>query len=358
MKTYVGLPYLTIALICVSPLLSACGLSAPQATPQTEELIFRNWEGDIPQTILDSFKAEQGITVKYLPYDSQEEAVADIKAGQVYDVVVLENQLIQALIADKLLAEIDYRNVPNFKNISPNFRDLAYDPKNAHSIPYSWGATGLVVRTDLLEKPVTRWADLWDKRYAGKLLGWNLSRYMIGIALKSQGHSLNSKSPSEVKAAVDSLIALKPNMTFVDWESAVGAPYLVKGEVVIAVGQSDDTLKGQEQNKAIAYVVPEEGPILWGDNFVIPANSPNKEAAEKFINFLLKPEISAQIVNASYYWLPNDAALPLVNPEIRDNPAIFPPPQMLKNAEILMALSPEVEALYEQEWERFLASGK
>ena len=357
MKSNIKLLCLVIVFTLVSSLLPACKRATPTPIEQTPELILRNWEGDISQAILDAFEAEYGIAVTYLPYDSQEEAVADIQAGNVYDVVVLENQLIPPLVTEGWLAEIDYRNVPNFKNISANFRDLAYDPENVHAIPYSWGTTGLVVRTDLVEEPVTRWADLWDARYAGKLMGWPLSRYMIGIALKSLGYSLNSTVPSEIDAAVEHLIDLKPHITLCEWEPAVAAPYLTSGEVVIAVGQADDVLEGQQQNPAIAYVLPEEGGILWGDNFVIPANSPNKQAAEKLINFLLRPEISAQIINETFYWLPNDAAMSLVDPEIRDNPAIFPPSEMLQNAEIILPLSPEGEALHAQAWERFLASG-
>lgn len=336
-------------------LLPACAAEAPQ---QPEEIVFRNWEGDISQDILDAFKAETGITATYLPYNSQEEAIAELKAGKRYDVVVLENQFVPKLVAEGMLAEIDYGNMPNFKNISANFRDLAYDPKNMHAIPYSWGTTGMVVRTDLTEEPVTHWADLWDPNYAGELMGWPLPRYMLGMALKAQGYSLNSEDPAELEEALEQLIALKPHITLREWEPAVAAPYLVSGEVVIAMGQADDVIEGQKDVPDIAYVLPQDGGILWGDNFTIPANSTNKEAAEQFINFLLRPEVSAQIINETYYWLPNDAALPLVNPEIRDNPAIFPTSEMLENAEILLPLSPVGEALHAEMWERFLAAGE
>ena len=196
----------------VLALLSACAAQATQTPEQASALILCNWGGDISQEILDAFEDEYGIPVTYLPYESQEEAVDQIRSGEAYDVVVLENQLIPALVDEGLLAEIDYRNVPNFKNISANFRDLAYDPQNMHAIPYSWGTTGLVVRADLLAHPVTRWSDLWRPRYAGQLMGWPLSRYMIGIALKSLGYSLNSEDPAELEDALTHLIALKPHI--------------------------------------------------------------------------------------------------------------------------------------------------
>ena len=344
-----------IVVVLLSGLLSACGSPSPTPAPA---LVYRDWEGVMPQAVLDAFTAETGIPVSYLAYETQEEAVADMRAGNAYDVVVLENQLIPPLVQDRLLAEIDYSQVPNFSNISANFRDLAYDPQNAHSVPYSWGTTGLVVRTDLVEEPVQRWADLWDARYSGRVAGWTLPRYMVGIALKSLGYSLNSEDPAELEAALERLVDLKPGLTLLEWEPAVAAPYLVSGEVAIAVGQADDVLVGREQNPAIAYVLPAEGGLLWGDNWVIPANASHKEAAESLINFFLRPEIAAQIINETYYWLPNDAALTLVDPEIRDNPAIFPPLDSLRNAEILLPLSVEGQALHQQIWERFMAAGQ
>jgi spermidine/putrescine transport system substrate-binding protein len=339
--------------ICLVTLPGCTGAKAGMA----KELVYRDWEGAIPRSVLDAFTKEYGTQVLYQPYETQEEVVEEIRAGKVFDVVVLENQFVQGMIAEKRLAEVNYKNVPNFKNISANFRDMAYDPRNTHSIPYSWGTTGLVVRTDLVSEPVTSWKDLWKPDYAGKLNGWILPRYMIGLALKSLGYSLNSENPAELEQALEQLILLKPHIRLLEWETAVSAPYLVSGDVVIALGQADDVLVGQEENENIAYVLPKEGGIMWGDNWTIPANSTKQETAEAFINFLLRPEISAQIINETYYWLPNDDAIPLVNSEIRNNPAVFPSTQLVENAEILLALSPEGTALYDDIWARFLAAG-
>ncbi|MEW5868808.1 MAG: spermidine/putrescine ABC transporter substrate-binding protein [Chloroflexota bacterium] len=351
-----------ILLALILSLFVACTAPTPIPTPSpttgTTQLVMRNWEGDISQSILDVFEDQTGIRVLYKPYESQEATIDEIRSGEIYDVVVLENQLIPALVADGMLAEIDYTNVPNFKNLSANFRDLAYDPRNAHSVPYSWGTTGLVVRTDLTPEPVTRWADLWNPEYAGKVMAWTLSRYVIGATLKSLGYSLNSEDPEELEAARQKLLELRPNVTLVDWESAVSAPFLASGEIYIAMGQADDVIEGKKQNPAIEYILPQEGGILWGDNFTIPANSPNKAAAEKLINYLLSAEVAAQIINDTFYWLPNDAALPLVDPEIRENPAIFPSSGVLANAEILLPINPEAETLYSSIWESFLSASQ
>jgi spermidine/putrescine transport system substrate-binding protein len=340
-------------------LTGACGRPTPEAAPTgpplAKELVFYDWEEDMPQSVLDAFTAEYGVEVTYLTYESTQEAEANLTAGELYDVVVLENDSIPWLVADGLLAEIDYRNVPNFKNVSANFRDLAYDPGNRHSVPFNWGTTGLVVRSDLVDEPVTRWADLWDPRYAGKIAVRAEPRELIGLTLKSLGYSINSEDPDELEAALEKLLEIRQAVFFVDPYAEGALPELLEGEAVILVGWAEDVLAGREENEDIVYVLPEEGTLLWGDNFTIPANSPHKYTAEVFLNFVLRPEISAQIVNENYYAMAIEAANPYLDPEIASDRAIFPPNEDLRNADVYLPLSLEGDELHAQVWERFLA---
>ena len=119
--------------------------------------------------------------------------------------VVVDNSFVPELIAERLIAEIDFRNVPNFRNLSVDFRGLVFDPDNRYSVTYSWGIVGLIVRGDRVRDPVTRWADLWDPRFAGQVMVWDLPRYLVGIALQSLGFSINSESPPELEAALQRL---------------------------------------------------------------------------------------------------------------------------------------------------------
>lgn len=340
---------------CGSPAASPVPTPAP---PLAKALVLYNWAGYMPQSVLDAFTAEYGVNVIYEIYETQEDAVEAMRAGQVYDVVVMGNEFIPALVSDGLLAEIDYRNVPNFKNISANFRDLAYDPDNAHSVPFNWGTTGLLVRSDLVGQPVTRWADLWDDRYAGKVVVWPIQRELLPIALKSLGYSVNSENPAQLEAALERLLALKKNAFFWDAaEASIVAP-LASGEAAIADGWAYDAITGREENESIVYVLPEEGTILWGDNLAIPAHSPNKHTAEVFLNFLLRPEISAQIVNELYYANANEAARPFIDPEVLNDPLVYPPDEALRHAEIILPLSPEGQRLYDLIWERFMGTSQ
>ncbi len=348
----------TILAAVVLTLPVACGSLLPVPTPTppslAEELIFYDWEEDMPQSILDAFTEEYGIKIIYLTYEDQNEAAANIRAGEVYDVVVFDNDFIPQLVAEGLLAEIDYSNVTNFKNISANFRNLAYDPDNVHSIPFNWGTSGLVVRSDLVEEPITHWRDLWDPRYAGRIAMRMEYREGLAVPLKALGYSINSEDPDELEAALEYLLELKQPPVFVGETAEEALPLLLSGDVIILVGWAEDVLLSREENEAITYVLPAEGAMLWGDNFTIPANSPNKYTAELFLDFLLRPEISAQIVNENYYAIANKAAIPFIEPEILNDSVIFPPNESLTNSEVYLPLSLEIEKLYVETWTRFM----
>lgn len=331
----------------------------PTAPPLATELTIYNWADALPTEIFDAFKAEYGVTIKPVAYEASEDVVANMQAGEVYDVVVIGNSYVNQLREGGLLAPLTYANIPNAKNIAANFRDMAYDPGNKHIIPWDWGTTGLVVRNDLVEEPITKWSDLWDSRYAGKIGVWNDRRTTIGLALQSLGYSANSEDPAELEAARQRLLELRPHVIFLEsidpWTSA---PALADGTVVLAFGWAFDALAGMELNENISYVIAQEGTILWGENLVIPANSPHKYTAEVFINFLLRPEISGQYVNYAYYAIANEAARPYIDEDVLANPVIFPTTEMLENAEIILPLSIEAQAIYADIWAEFMAANE
>lgn len=352
------LRFLVLSLIFLPVACNAASLPKPTPTPilLAEELVFYDWEEDMPQSVLDAFTAEYGVKVKYLVYESQEDAISNMKAGEVYDVVVMESRYIPMLAREGLLARLNLQNLPNLKNISANFRELAYDPANDYSIPYNWGTTGLVVRSDLVDEPVTRWADLWDPRYAGRVGLWlGVPREVISLTLKSLGYSANTEKPEELELALERLMELKPNVIVLeDYDLETSAQVMADGRAVIAMGYAYDALSGSELNPAIEYILPDEGALLWNDTFVIPVNSPNKYTAELFLNFLMRPEITAAITNHNGYATPNEAAYPFIELEILNNPMVFPRMEDLVNAELILPLTPDGQQLYDEIWERFI----
>lgn len=362
MQSVKSLPRLGRQFFAMSLLLLAASACSPASTaPEptaipslAPRLTIHTWEDDIPQEILDAFSNETGVDVELVPFQTYEEAVENIRSGQPLDIVWLSTTEVGQLIRDGLLADIDYRSIPNARNIAANFRDLIYDPDNRHTVPFSWGTTGFVYRRDLFRKPGLRWGDLWDNRFG--LVGiWQDTRTLIGLTLKSLGYSVNSENPAELEAALEQMTRLKGRAIFLeDLDPYTSAYALDEGQISLALGWAYDILVGQDLNPNMAYIIPREGTILWGDNIVIPANSPHKYTAEKFIDFMLRPEISALYTNTNFYATANDAAYDLIDPAIRANPAVFPPPESLQNAEILMPLSAEGEALYDSIWTRFM----
>jgi spermidine/putrescine transport system substrate-binding protein len=180
---------------------------------------------------------------------------------------------------------------------------------------------------------------------------------LIGLTLKSLGYPLNSEDPAQLEAVQQRLLQLRPNVTLVGPYAEEAVPLLLSGQAAIMVGYAEDVLAARQENENIVYILPEEGALLWGDNFVIPANSPHQTTAELFINFLLRPEISAQITNENYYATPNEAAYPFIDPEIRNDPVIFPPNKALTRAEVYLPLSQAGENRYREIWQSFLAAG-
>ena len=345
-----------LSVVCLLWLVSGC-VSKSESLPQpADTLTYYSWSGDYVRDVIPDFAKEYGVDVIYVEFGSQEEAIENLRLGNVYDIVVLENQLVPLLVAEGLLHRIDYANVPNFRHISPNFRDLMYDPGNVYAIPYSWGTTGLLVRSDLVDPPVTKWADLWRPDLMEQAAVWPLQRYLIGAALLSLGYSVNSENPAELEDASALLLALGEYAIMIDSEEETIAPQLVSGEAVLALGWAYDVWMAQEESDLVEYVLPEEGAILWGDNFVVPASSVHKEMAEKFINYLLRPEVSAHLIEANYYPMPNDAAIALLPPELQADELLFPTDEDMHKAELLLGLSKEGQQLHDAIWARFLTA--
>jgi spermidine/putrescine-binding protein len=289
-------------LVLIVSLLAACGGPAaqPPAMPEpalaseSNELIFYDWGDGIPPAVVEAFTEQHGIEVTYLAYDSQEEVVDNMKAGEVYDLVVLENQFVPDMVSEGLLAEIDYRNIPNFKHVLANFRDLSYDPGNKHSVPFTWGTTAFLVMADF-EEDVVSWVDLWELHPKGKIGLRDDAREGLGFALKSLGYSINSEDSAQLEEALQRLLEINQDIVLIDSYAENAVPIVTEADAVAMIGWAEDALYAQEENEPLVYIFPSDGAMLWGDNFVIPANSPNKENAELFLNFFWNPSTTLRL---------------------------------------------------------------
>ena len=192
--------------------LAGCGEKEAKKLANGEEakLNFYNWDTYIGETTLEDFKGVSGVDVNMTLFASNDELFAKLKAGnQGYDVIVPSEYMVGKMIAENMLAELDYDNIPNMANIGENYLGWSYDPDNTYSVPYTWGTTGIIYNTTMVEEPPTSWADLWDVEYAGNVLMFNNSRDAYAIAAKKMGFSLNPSSVEEVDDVMKDLQAQK-----------------------------------------------------------------------------------------------------------------------------------------------------
>jgi spermidine/putrescine-binding protein len=173
-------------------------------------------------------------------------------------------------------------------------------------------------------------------------------RETIGAALKYLGYSVNSTDPRALEAAKAILLAQKPYLARYDSETY--DDFLLSGDLLIAHGWSGEFARARTENPHIRYVIPQEGGVIWTDNLAIPKGARNREGAHLFIDFLLRPQISARIVNFLRYPSPNEAARPFILPEILADPAIYPPEEILDKLEWIQDVGDAI-ALYERVWD-------
>jgi spermidine/putrescine transport system permease protein len=328
-------------------------LGAPfvlMGVPRTSERVLNLyiWSNYIAPETLARFEARHGARVNVDLYDSNEALLAKLQAGNAgYDVVCPSDYSVQVLLAQGLLRPLDRAALPHFGNLDASFLDQAYDPGNRHSVPYFWGTTGIAYDRRRVAAPVDSWNALWDPRYAGRILMLDDAREAIGAALKRRGLSLNTTAPGPLETARADLVRQKPLVRA--YNSTNFEDVLLSGDVWLAQGWSGQLAKAMDQSPDIVYVVPKEGSTLFIDNLAIPVDARNPELAHAFIDFTLEADTAAEICRTMRYSSPNRAAVGLLPPQIRDNPAIFPPADVLQRLELIRDLG-ESTVLYDRLW--------
>ena len=364
-------------LTAASALLSGCGASGNTGASGTDsaasgsadgsELYVYNWGEYIDEDVISQFEEETGITVVYDLFETNEEMYPVIEAGAVnYDVVCPSDYMIQKMRENDLLAELNFDNIPNIDQIDPAYMEMsqAFDPENKYSVPYCWGAVGILYNTKLLEElgvpAPTKWADLWDERLSGEILMQDSVRDAFMVALKKDGYSMNSESKDELEQAKQELIDQKPLVQayvidqvrdkMIGGEAAVGVIY--SGEMLYI--QDEVANLGLDYN--LEYVIPEEGTNLWLDSWVIPKNAKNKENAEKWIDFMCRPEIAKANFEYITYPTPNKGAFELLDEDMQNNKAVFPDIDSLKDSEVYKYLGDDTDAVYNELWKEVKAN--
>ena len=330
--------------------LTGCGSSAGG---KNGKVIVYNWGEYIDPDTIKMFEEETGIEVVYDEFETNEIMYPKVESGAAeYDVVCPSDYMIDKMIQNGLLQELNYDNIPNAKkNIGAQYYEQAndFDPGNKYAVPYCWGTVGILYNKTMVDEPITSWAQLWDEKYADNILMQDSVRDAFMVAEKLNGFSMNTVNPTELETAKNALIEQKPLVQAYVIDQV--RDKMIGGEAAIGVIYSGEAIYTQRENPDLEYVIPEEGTNVWIDCWCILKDAPNKENAEKFIDFMCRGDIAEKNFEYITYSTPNDAARELIeDEEIKNSTIAFPDLSQYNNLETFVYLGEDGDALYNELW--------
>ncbi len=302
------------------------------------------------------FEKETGIKVNYTTYDSNENMYNKIKGGGAnYDIIIPSDYMIERMIDENLLEKINFDNIPNYKNIIPKYKNLYFDPKNEYSVPYNVGMVGLIYNTKMVEGTPDSWSIMWDEKYKGQVLMFNNSRDAFGIAQFLLGIDVNTTSEKDWKKAYEKLKEQKPVVQSYVMDDVFNK--MEGGEAAIAAYYAGDCIGMAENNPDLAFVYPKEDTNIFVDSICIPKGCQNKDAAELYINFLLRGDIALANAECLCYATPNQAVLDNEEYSFRDNEMLYPDEEHTPPTEYFHNLDSETLMLMTSLWDNLKIEG-
>lgn len=299
--------------------------------------------------VVSAFEELTGIHVNYTTFDSNESLYAKMKSGgATYDVIFPSDYMVGRMAAEGMLAPLDFANIPNFSRIGTDYTGWEFDPQNTYSVPYTWGTTGLIYNTTMVEEPPTSWAALWDVQYANNVLMFNNSRDAYAIAAKKLGYSLNPSSVEEVTTVMQELKNQKSVVQAYVMDEIFDK--MEGGEAALAPYYAGDALTMIDENPDLAFVHPTEGVNFFVDSMCIPANSKNKAAAELFINYMCEPSVG--LANCDYigYSTPITEVWEQLDDDLKYNEIAYPGEDVMSKAEVFTTPPEDINAALDAQW--------
>jgi len=327
--------------------LTACRLHA-------ETLHLYTWADYISPEVVEQFEQQHACKVVIDTFDSNESMYAKLKAGASgYDLIFPTAYMIQVMQAQGMLQDLDHALLPNLKHIDPAALSKLTDPKMHHSVPYTLGYAVIAVRKDKLKDAEASWTMFDRPALAGRVTLLDDMRESIGAALKSLGHSSNTRDDAQLAAARDVLIRWKKHIARFDNEGYKAG--IDSAEFLLVHGYSGDLFQVQSENAKVDILIPREGVTISCDEMVIPKGAKQTALAHALINHLLDPAVAAANMEWMGYLCPNLAALKQVSPEFQQNPAIQIPADVKAKSEVLEDLGPDL-AKYTKVWDAVKAA--
>jgi spermidine/putrescine transport system substrate-binding protein len=319
---------------------------------ESDTLYIFTWANYTDDSLTDAFTERTGIKVRVDRFDSNETMLAKMQAGggAAYSIIYPSDYMVTEMIDLGLLQTLDHSRLQGLENLLPNWADPAYDSNNAHSIPFSWGTTGLLYNREAVPGTPTDWSYLWENQQAlsGQISLLDDMRETIGAVLKGLGYSYNSTNPGELEAAYNTLLELKPHLAA--FKSSGFEDEILGGDLNVVMSYSSDAIPVTLEDDRMEYMIPASGASLWTDTMVIPVSAPNVDAAYQWLNFLLEPEVAKAAVERLFFATPNQVAYESLPIELKGNDDLYPPPDILAKCEGIKAIDSEADDLFDQYW--------
>ena len=342
----------TVALFLALILCFSLSILSLSASADDGVVTIYTWAEMFPPEVLDAFEEETGYKINYVNFDLDETMLAKLEAagGGEYDVIIADDYIIERAVEMGLLQKLDKEKIENFGNINPIYQGQFYDPQDEYTVPYGAGVQTITYNPAAVSIPVNGYADLWDEAFKDDIALTANYRVMIGMALKILGYSYNTNDLSEIEEAGNLLYALAPNVRMIKDDFIQDD--LISGEVSAAVMYTSQVTMAKLEDPSIEIVYPQEGIGFGIMGMFVPSQAPNAEGAHAFIDYILRPEVSAQCYEWMGYYCTTKAADDLISEEFREF-LVLPEEFKMEDMEMIGNISPEADTLMDEIWTEF-----
>ncbi len=366
-----------LAVASIAAAVSACGkkeepaAGGGQAAAEEQVLNLYIWNDYLADETIPNFEKETGIKVSVSNFGSNEELDSKLAPGSSgYDVVVPSASTYERQIKSGYYQKLDKSLLPNLSNMDPEIQSrlALQDPNNEHAVLHMWGTTGIgyneeKVKAAMADAPIDSWRLVFDPNVAKNFQKCGIAvldsaTEMFSMTLSAMGKNPNSQDPADLEAAGELLMKIRPYLRYIDTQRMITD--LANGEICVAVGYNGDILQARDRaeenstGQTIKYMIPKEGSIIWFDSYLIPADAPHPKNAHTFINYMLRPEVIAAVSNYTNYANGNKAATELVDESVRNDPGVYPPPEIMATLAPDLTDTEETTRIMTRMWTRFM----
>lgn len=339
---------------------------------EDKTLYIYNWSSYIAPETINRFEEKTGIKVVYDVFDSNEVLESKLMAGNTgFDLVVPTDSFLERQAQAGIFEPLDKSKLPNYKNLDPNLLKMLanHDVDNKYAIPYMWLTTGVGYNQDKIKEvlgnnaPVDSWDLVLKPENLKKLSSCGVAfldapSEMFPTVLNYLGKNPNSQDPADYKVATDYMQQIRPYISY--FHSSKFINDLANGDICVAVGWSGDIMQAIQAAKEakngvnVNYFIPKEGAIAYFDVFAMPKDAKHKEEAYAFLNYLMEPEVIADISNHVFYANAVPASKAYLADEIKNNPAIYPSDETMKKLFSLQVMPPKVDRVITRSWTKIV----